>query len=275
MIDQGCAELYLDLMKRCLTNMIYPESEYTDFMPGNKVKQFLFKKLFMPLLGKMNAKFIRGYNYNEGMRISGSDWPPMAHTMIWIKGLDNLQHCVVEAIKNNIPGDLIETGVWRGGASIFMRAILKAYGVVDRKVWVADSFEGLPKPDEISYPQDRGDKLYLEEFLAVPLEQVKGNFQKYGLLDNQVIFLKGWFKDTLPSAPIQKIAVARLDGDMYQSTMDALNSLYHRISSGGFIIIDDYGIKGVKQAVHDFRKEHAISDEMSAVEGTRVYWKKS
>mgnify|MGYP003393518046 CR=1 FL=1 len=226
-------------------------------------------------MGKIKAKFIRCNDYNESMRILGCDWPPMAHTMIGIRGLDNLQHCVVEVIKNNIPGDLIETGIWRGGATIFMRAILKAYGVGNRKVWVADSFEGLPKPDEIRYPHDKGDKLYMEQFLAVPVEQVKKNFQKYGLLDSQVIFLKGWFKDTLPSAPIQKLAVARLDGDMYQSTMDALNSLYHRISAGGFIIIDDYGLKGAKAAVDDFRKEHAISDEMIAIEGTRVYWKKS
>ena len=68
----------------------------------------------------------------------------------------------------------------------------------------------------------------------MPLETVKANFEKYGLLDAQVVFLKGWFKDTLPAAPIGKLAVMRLDGDMYESTMDALKSLYPELSPGGY-----------------------------------------
>lgn len=273
MINNNCAEMYLDLMKRCLTNIIYSEHEHTDFMPGNKLKRFLFQKIIIPLFEKSNAKVIRYYDYDENMRVLGFDWPQMAHTMIGLKRLDNLQYCVTEVIKNNIPGDLIETGVWRGGASIFMRAILKAYGVTDRKVWVADSFEGLPRPEE-GYPQDKGDKHYMNQYLAVSLNQVKKNFQKYGLLDDQVVFLKGWFKDTLPGAPLGRIAVARLDGDMYQSTMDALNNLYHKISPGGFIIIDDYALKGANAAVHDFRIRHAVKEEIIAIEGTGVYWRK-
>lgn len=275
MVNDDCARMYLDLMKRCLTNIIYSEHEHTDFMPGNKLKRLFFRKLIMPLFRKSNAKVIRYYDYDERIRALGFDWPPMAHTMIGLKRLDNLQHCVMEVVKDNVLGDLIETGVWRGGASIFMRAILKAYGVTDRKVWVADSFEGLPKPDETGYPQDKGDNLYANKYLAVSLEQVKKNFQRYGLLDDQVVFLKGWFKDSLPNAPLERIAVARLDGDMYQSTMDALNNLYHKISPGGFVIIDDYALKGANAAVRDFRIKHAIDEKIIAIEGTGVYWRKA
>lgn len=275
MINENCAGLYLNLMKRCLTNMIYHDYEYSDFIPWNKTKRFFFQKLLTPLLQRTNTKIIRPYNFDENKRVLGLDWSPMAHTMIGLKRLDNLQYCVEQVIKNNIPGDLIETGVWRGGATIFMRAILKVYGVTDRKVWVADSFEGLPKADEEKYPQDRGDKHHTYKELAVSLKQVKQNFEKYGLLDEQVSFLKGWFKDTLPTTRIEKLAIVRLDGDMYESTVVALKNLYHKLSVGGFLIVDDYGaVKGCKAAVHDFRKERAIKEEIIQIDWGGIYWQK-
>ena len=121
-----------------------------------------------------------------------------------------------------------------------MRALLKAYAVKDRLVWVADSFKGLPVPNPEKYPADTGDRLHEFKELAVPLDQVKSNFAKYGLLDNQVRFLKGWFRDTLPNAPVEQLAIIRLDGDMYESTMEALVHLYPKLSRGGYSIVDDY-----------------------------------
>ena len=166
------------------------------------------------------------------------------------------------------PGDLIETGVWRGGATIFMRAILKARGVTDRLVWVADSFAGLPPPDTARYPQDEGITLHQFPQLAVPLERVQDNFRRYGLLDEQVRFLKGWFRDTLPTAPIERLAILRLDGDLYESTIQALDSLYHKLSVGGFVIVDDYGnVAACRQAVHDFRAEHGSPTRSSRLTG--------
>jgi hypothetical protein len=105
--------------------------------------------------------------------------------------MDNIQYCLEDIIKNDVPGDTIETGVWRGGACIFMRAILKAYNDTSRKVWVADSFEGLPRPNIKKYPQDKGLDLSVCKELAISLDQVKDNFNAYGLLDDQVSFLKG------------------------------------------------------------------------------------
>src|SRR5262249_42248392 len=133
-------------------------------------------------------------------RVEGRDWPPTAHTMIGLKRLDNLQFCVEDVLTRNVPGDLMETGVWRGGACIFLRALLRAHGVRDRRVWVADSFEGLPAPNAEKYPHDAQDLLHTVPYLAVSLEQVQANFERYGLLDEQVCFLKGWFRDTLPQA---------------------------------------------------------------------------
>jgi len=124
--------------------------------------------------------------------------------------------------------------------------------------------------------EDIEDALWTYDFLAIPIEQVQANFTRYGLLDEQVKFLPGWFEDTLPTAPVEQLAVLRLDGDMYDSTMVALNSLYSRLSVGGFVIVDDYhAIRGCKEAVDDFRAAHGITDELKQVDWTCRYWRKS
>lgn len=208
-------------------------------------------------------------------RTNGLDWPSNAETMIGLKRLENIEFCIKEIIKNNIEGDLIETGVWRGGGVIFMKAVLEALGDINRKVFVADSFEGLPKPDINKYITDKGDEHYKQNQLSVGEEIVRQNFKKYNLLDERVVFLKGWFADTLHQAPIEKLSILRLDGDMYGSTMDAIRPLYPKLSKGGFVIVDDYHVvKGCKQAIKDYRKEFNIESELIAIDQCAVYWQK-
>src|SRR6516162_9932055 len=103
----------------------------------------------------------------------------LAHTMIGMRRMDNIQYCIENVLNDNIAGDLIETGVWRGGASIFMRGVLAAYGITDRTVWVADSFEGLPPPNAEKYPADAGDRHHQSSALAISREQVQSHFEKY------------------------------------------------------------------------------------------------
>jgi O-methyltransferase len=264
--------LYLDLMKKCLTNWIYSDSESFPYEP----KKNPIKKGMAGLLKAKGLSVVRPQPADLNKRESGEDRSPVAHTMIGLKRLENIQSCVEEIIKSSVPGDLIETGVWRGGATIFMRAILKAYGIKDRVVWVADSFEGLPRPDARKYPHDADDTLHTSRELAIPLEKVKANFERYGLLDGQVRFLKGWFKDTLPAAPIERLALIRLDGDMYGSTMEALESLYPKLSKGGYVIIDDYGaMASCRKAVSDFRGSNGIKDEIIEIDWTGAYWRRS
>ena len=265
--------LYIQLLKDCLTFSLWDGADGS--IQWNK------PTLVQRAVGKA-AKVIKGdyakapHPTAQELRKEGRDWPVLAHTMIGVKRIDNLQFCVENVIKNNVPGDLIETGVWRGGATIFMRGILKAYGVTDRRVWVADSFEGLPEPDEKKYAADRGDKHHTLSFLAVSMEQVKENFARYGLLDEQVCFLKGWFKDTLQNAPLKRLAVARLDGDMYQSTMDALTSLYPRLSPGGYLIVDDYGVvPACRTAVDDYRNANNIREPIQDIDGWGVFWQRA
>ena len=269
------ATLYLDLLKKCLSHYIWRDSyepvDVKDTYGDDNIKSQLAN-----LLNDNNLTLARRIPFQAERRAEGLDWPRDADTMIGLKRLDNLQSCMEDVLKNNVPGDFIETGVWRGGATIFMRAVLKAYGITDRCVWVADSFAGLPPPDVDNYPEDLGDQHHIHDFLRVSLEQVQANFERYGLLDGQVRFLKGWFKDTLPKAPIEKLAVMRLDGDMYESTMDGLANLYPKLSVGGYVIIDDYGYwEACRKAVHDFRASHGITDEILGIDWTGVYWQRT
>lgn len=245
---RAARELYLGLMKVCLTNVIY---------------------------GDLNVLHGQRIAYDEKLRSEGRDWPACAHTMVGLARLDNVQFCVEDVLARGVPGDLMETGVWRGGTVILMRAILKAHGVTDRCVWAADSFAGLPLPNALKYPADDGLTFNRFKELAVPLEEVQRNFRAYGLLDEQVRFLKGWFSDTLPRAPVRRLAVLRLDGDLYESTIGALDHCYPKLQKGGYVIIDDYGdIAACRQAVDDYRGRHGITDEMMRVDWTAVYWKK-
>ena len=245
------AELYLDLMKNCLTRLVFQESGppiHPDFR-----------------------------EFDPRARTEGRDWPADAETMIGIYRLSNLQNCVTDIIARKVPGDLIETGVWRGGATIFMKAILEAYEDTTRTVWVADSFEGMPLANPDRYPHDRGME-YQANFreLAVSIEAVKTNFARYGLLDDRVQFLKGWFKDTLPDAPITSLALIRLDGDLYESTIDALNALYPKLSPGGYVIVDDYNLfDACRAAVDDYRRDHGIQDHIESIDWSGVFWRRS
>ena len=208
-----------------------------------------------------------------------SSLPPFEHfnqdavTMIGRARLDNLHMAMDTVLKENVPGHFIETGVWRGGACIFMRGLLKARGIHDRSVFVADSFNGLPPPDP-QYPDDKDSTHHLDECLRVSLDTVVNNFRDYDLLDDQVQFVPGWFKNTIPYIG-HNFAVIRLDGDMYSSTMDALTALYPRLSKGGFCIIDDYGLNACKAAVDDYLRDFRIAASLERIDWTGVYWRKA
>jgi O-methyltransferase len=227
--------------------------------------------LYLELLKKVLTDQIQ---HPSEARLEGTDWPENGFTMIGIKRLENIQMCATQLIEQNIEGDFLEAGVWKGGASIFMRAILKYYGISDKSVWLADSFKGLPPPKP-EYPADKDDIHYQHQGLAISLEQVKCNFQTFDLLDEQVKFIEGWFHETLFTAPIDKISLLRLDGDMYESTYVSLEALYHKVSIGGFVIIDDYGyIESCRQAVHDFLDKNSLKPIIHKIDWTGIYWKK-
>jgi O-methyltransferase len=266
-------ELYLDLLKRCLTGSLEGE-ELRPISPRGGPQRRAWA-LARRVLQRANLDVVRHVPVNGHLRAEGQDWPATGETMVGLRRLENLRRCISEILANGVPGDLLEAGTWRGGAAIFMRGALEAHGDISRTVWVADSFQGVPAPDPDRYPADAEETFHSWPQLAVPLERVKANFAKYGLLDDRVRFLEGWFKDTLPGAPVERLALLRVDGDLYESTVDTLRPLYPKVSPGGFIVIDDYGcVPACKRAVDEFRHEHGIMEPLERIDWTGVYWRK-
>lgn len=258
------------MVKRCVLNLPYVDAEINPIQPHGQ-----FRKAVLGVFKNLGVQLAHARRGSYERRVIGHDLSDIAHSMLSLRRLDNVQMCVETVLKENIPGDLIETGVMRGGTVILMRAILMAHGILDRVVWAADSFEGLPAPDPDNYPADAGAAWHLRPLTECGVDHVKRNFARYGLLDDQVKFLPGWFRDTLTTAPIERLAVLRLDGDLYESTMDALVPLYPKLSPGGFLIIDDYNLPMCRKAVNDYRERFGITEKVVEIDDAGIYWRKS
>jgi O-methyltransferase len=284
---------YLELLKSALLNDIYAESDFrlvylfTTLHNREEVDLDVFRNVANRLpdwfsLVKAARREGRVWWKVGVMNPDGSkgildlrNVCQFSHTMVGHKRLDNIANCLAEINRDKVRGDVAETGAWRGGAAIFIKGCLTAWGMQDRTLWVADSFEGLPVP---SRPEDEGWDFSVAQapILAISLEEVQENFRRYNLLDDKVKFLKGWFRDTLHVAPIRELALLRLDGDLYESTMDALNALYDRVSPGGFILIDDFNdFEPCRRAVLEFRERRGIDDPIEGVDWSGAFWRKS
>jgi hypothetical protein len=278
---QLLARAYLRLLRDSLCNRHYPRQDESPATPGelsqaetvlSQVRQRFadhpqaqVRYLLQQITPDLAVQWFRRNSWQ-------------AYTLLDESGLDHLQRCTQQVVEKNIPGDLIECGVWRGGSCIFLRGLLRAYGDGRRQVWVADSFQGLPEPDPATSPLDAISHEFLRVIggLKCSLEEVRENFQRFDLLDRRVRFLPGWFSDTLAQAPLGELALIRLDADYYESTRQALEALYHRLSPGGFVIIDDYGSAGLgaRQAVDDFRRQQSIRATLRGVNENIAYWEK-
>jgi len=270
---------YLDLVAKIILNEINPEN-------GARIK-YLLDAVCEAEPGRDRNDVLRTlvglHNSDEKVRAALDDLYRPRHwwtktlgfpfSMIGPERLANTREAAETVIAENIPGAMVETGVWRGGACIMMKAVMSAYGV-SRPLYVCDSFAGLPKltegPDAV---------LTLDEnpLLSAPVEDVRSHFERLDLLDDDVHFVKGWFEDTMPelarSGP-EAIAVLRLDGDYYHSTMVVLENLYDKVSPGGFVIIDDYhAYEQCAQAVNEYRAAKGITDEMIEIDGVGIYWR--
>jgi O-methyltransferase len=287
------AKQYLELLKKSLLNELYIENEarliytfqrmlrnenlnYSDYFNITNIAPDLVDLLLDCKLNG-NSVLLMSNEDNGVIREAGElrNVTELSHTMVGRRRLENVQYCVETILAENIKGDFIETGIWRGGTCIFMRGVLKAYGVKNRLVWGADSFEGVPPPTR---EEDKNFDISAKVLpvLAVSLDEVKDLFFRYDLLDENVRFLKGWFKDTLLTPDIERLAILRLDGDLYESTMDALVPLYDKVEQGGFVIVDDYeSCPPCKHAINDFRSQRGISDALHVIDTHSVYWRKS
>jgi hypothetical protein len=205
------------------------------------------------------------------IRSAGMDWPLHGLTMVGLNRLDDLQACVEAVVRDDVPGDLIETGVWRGGASILMRATLDSLGAGDRTVWVADSFAGFPAGE------GEEDDYAAIHFLQASLEEVRANFSRLGL-DHGVEFVAGFFEESMPRLAREDHtwSLVRLDGDSYDATWITLNALYPALSVGGYLVVDDYGaVPECMQAIDEFRERHGIDEPIEKADWTGARWRKT
>jgi hypothetical protein len=218
--------------------------------------------------GTVVARELRGDDLR--LRAAGMDWPLHGLTMVGLGRLDDLQACVESIVRDGVAGDLIEAGSWRGGASILMRAALDCLGD-ERTVWVADSFQGFP---EAPAPDDGSLDLAAFDFLAVPVEEVRDSFARFGC-EHRVELVPGFFEETLPPLLGRRWSIVRLDADSYEATREAIRWLYPGLSAGGYLIVDDYGsFAACRHAVDEYREEHGIAEPIEQVDSTCVRWRR-
>lgn len=263
---------YLELVKRCLLRTAFPE-RWREYRPRGLVRRGLIR--LATAFSRRDLRVVKP-GREDAAGVEEAQFPaPDRLTLVGRRRLDHLEWCVRTVVSEGIPGDLVETGIWRGGCVILMRAALEAFGDRERVVWAADSFEGLPRPDPARFPADGDVDIDPDGYLAVSLDEVKRNLDTFGLLDDRVRFLPGWFKDTLPAAPIERLSVLRMDGDLYESTTQALDALYPRLSPGGFAIADDYGPHvPCRRAVDEWRAAHGVVEPLEWIDEEAVCWRR-
>ena len=187
-------------------------------------------------------------------------------------------------LAHNISGDWFEAGTWRGGQSIMAAAVFLVHNALaHRKILVADSFCGLPPPVHLEDVLDAVNQgLHAEKEHQVAVAVVEKNFQSIlgaNVTQQSVVFIPGFFNDSLPvfvsKSPRTQLSFLRLDGDMYQSTMDVLENMYFLVVVGGVVLVDDYNLDACRAAVTLFREKYRITEYMVDIIGGGVYWIRS
>lgn len=245
------SDRYLDLLKQTLTR----------WRLGDETYELAYRIDAPP----------KKFPSDDGNRYIGHEWPVHAETMVGMKRLDHLHHLLDDVRRHDTPGDFVECGIWRGGVLIFANEYFWHHDM-RRGVWGYDSFQGLPAP---TMEADAGDQHWTWDIFSVPETEVRANFAKYGSDMRRVHLVKGFFRDTVfnHNSPI---CILRVDGDMYEGTLDPLLAMYDQVSVGGWVVIDDYGdVRACREAVHDFRKTHDIEDELERMGHTAAFWRKT
>jgi Macrocin-O-methyltransferase (TylF)/Coenzyme PQQ synthesis protein D (PqqD) len=268
---------YLRLLKRALINLLYPELEMQLMFLRDDSRGDLAGIELKRHLRDIGDREPETFARLRAAKVGGMALALCPHTMIGQFRLDNIERCAERIFADGVEGDFLEAGVCQGGATIFMRALQIVHGEAHRRTWVVDSFRGLPPSDK---EEDRRYGLNLEEarepWLACSEARVRDHFARYDLLDDQVEFVAGWIAESLPKAPIGRLAMLRLDLDLYSSTEECLDLLYDKVSPGGYVIVDDYlWLACCRDSVDDFRARRGIEEPITAIDASGIFWRKS
>ena len=238
-------EAYIDLIKRAITNYLYL---------GGETPQDAFR-------------CASHYDLKQGRwEIDPLSRPT---TLLTKSQLDLIEKAVGAVEARGVAGHFLEAGVWRGGAIILMSALIKTFNICGRKVFAADSFAGFPKNTRaINDPVDQ----WSDRWVA-SVEEVKQALGRFGLLDDRIEFVVGFFEDSLKSLEGQQFSIVRLDSDSYDAVETSLEYLYPLLSQGGFLIVDDWHLPGCRMAVTEYRSQLGVKDEIHEWDGN-AYWVK-
>ncbi len=176
--------------------------------------------------------------------------------------LEALERCLDTARRNGAAGQLVDCGTGRGGAAIFMRGYLDAHDLGDRDVWVADTFR-------VSEHEAAG---LLD--LSADLNIVRDGFRRFDLLDDRVHFLQGPYRETLPRAPVDEVALLRVGGGLGAASRDVLDALYGKVAAGGVVVVDEYADERCQRAVDDFRATHGLGQHVERIDWSGIWWQK-
>ncbi len=223
-------------------------------------------RFFYLLLG---ARYVLAWD-KPGIQMVKRIYANMPYTLVGIGGLTASYQIVKEVCEKNIPGDVVELGVARGGCAAIMASVLfdAQVGIHQKKLWLFDSYEGLPDPTEKDFNPEAGNGTG-DHVRPLPKGSCLGTIDevKYLLFDkrkfprDRIEFAKGWFENTIPATrnKIGKIAVLRIDGDWYESTKCCLEGLYDKVVPGGFVIIDDFqSCYGCERATKEFVEKNRL-----------------
>jgi len=241
-----------------------------------KIKRKIYNRFFKEFHSKLNIQ----KNYSD---IQIDERKIIEEVAIYT--LTNPERIVslIRAIKhietNNITGDIVECGVWKGGSIMAALKTLRNLKSFDRNIYLYDTFEGMSEPTEIdkSFRGESASDAFLkrDEFwnrieCFSTLQEVKENIYKIDYPTENIHFVKGKVEDTIPDLKIpEKIAILRLDTDWYESTLHEMEYLFPKLVKGGIIIIDDYGHwKGCKKAVDEYLKNNNIELFLNRIDYT-------
>jgi len=256
------------------TEDISPPDPNAALFPSNLIH------LSDPLTRNRYGNLFRGYDDEEVFK--KMILTVLDYTMVTYDGLCGLLSMVRHCESVDLVGDYVEVGSWRGGCVGLMAQGAQHFGQALRKIHAFDSFQGLPQP--IASKDFDG---YCEEVFDVTEETAQGKLEPIDMLvasendvrellfgkikypEHNVIIHKGWFQDTIPAAQsIEEIAILRLDVDLYESYKVALEHLYPKVITGGFVIIDDWVFGGCQKAVSEYFEDHGLNPYLWTLDQT-------
>jgi O-methyltransferase len=225
-----------------------------------------------PLIpARMRERLLRKVNQLRARLLPEPYRTVLPYTMVDLPRLRALDELIRRVDTEAVVGDVVECGTCNGGSAAVL-ARVACRSTLGRHTWLLDSFQGMPAATD-------KDGAAAAEFTGLcrgSQDVVREVLGKVGVPDSAYTLVPGWFQDTLPTLPVDRISVLNVDADWHDSVLQVLDALWDRISPGGYVHLDDYGYwQGCRQAWHEFAARRGITAELVPIDGLGVYLRKA